>query len=205
MTFPQGIYFRATDDQSDPANYDAEIGTTANYPRASAQGNNVGWEQAIGANVRDRNATTDVRLKGIHFADNTGGAEKNYRIALPSPGDYKVRLAAGDSASGQACKVELFDNSSSLGVLANAVTSGAGFWIDATGVERTSESDWVNNNSLSGIFTFATAICRVRIGGHANGPGSNTAIAAFYIEAASGGGASTGAAMYHHLRNMGAY
>jgi hypothetical protein len=184
VSFPQGIYFRATDNQSDPTDYDAETGSTANYPRVSAQGNNVGWEDAPGGRV-DRNATTDVRLKGIAFQANGSGA-KRYRIDLPATGDYKVRLAAGDSSFAQQCYVELFDTTTLLATLVDALTGAAGRWIDATGVERTSEADWVNNNALSPAYTFATTILRFQIAFKFQT--GNTAVAAVYVESADAGG-----------------
>jgi hypothetical protein len=188
MALPQGIYFRGSDNQTDPSNYDAEIATTANYPRTSAQGNSVGWEDALSGAV-DRDATTDVRLKGIAFSNNSTAAR--FRIDLPATGDYKVRVAAGDSSFGQQCYVELYDTTTQKAILVDALTSAAGKWIDATGVERTSEADWVSNNALSTAYTFASTILRFKIGFKFQG--GNTTIAAAYVEAVGGGGGDTNA------------
>ena len=107
MSFPQGINFRATAGYvTDGANEYGEIATTANYPTTSTQGNNVGWETAP-SGTRDRNNALDVRLAGIHFGDNA--TLRDYRIDLSGTGSWISRIAAGDAASNQECKMELFD------------------------------------------------------------------------------------------------
>jgi hypothetical protein len=60
MAYDQGIDFRATAGfVTDPSGCDKEIATTANYPRTSAQGNTVGWEDAPGG-VSNRSAAVDA-------------------------------------------------------------------------------------------------------------------------------------------------
>lgn len=193
MAFPQGIYFRVTDNQTDPADYDANTRTV--YPQTTAQGNTVGWTDTSALGGADRTAT-NVILKGINYCSN--GITRDFKISLPATGDYKVRLAAGDAAGSQGCKVELLDNTTSLSVLANQSSGGAARFIDATNVIRTSEADWIANNALSPAYTFATTTCIVRIGGFSTG-GGNTTLAAFWIEAAAGGGGG-GNPWYYRLQ-----
>ena len=183
MTFPQGINFRATAGYvTDGANEHGEIATTANYPTTSAQGNNVGWEAAP-SGTRDRNNAIDVRLAGIHFGDNA--TLRDYRIDLSGAGSWVSRLAAGDDAANQQNKVELFDTSSSLGVLCDQQTV-VGSFADATDVELTA-ANWPGSNA-SATDTFTTTICRYRLGGQAGG--GNGVFAHVYVEAVGGGSAA---------------
>jgi hypothetical protein len=202
MAFPQGIYFRATDDQSDPSNYDAELYSAgsggSNYSHATSQSNNVGWEAIVSGNLltADRSSGSVVQLKGITYIQNTNGIYATYRIDLPSTGAYRIRLAMGDADNSQSVRARLYDDVTSFADL-EAGTGAASAYMDATGVVRTTQADWVSNNAYVDR-TFASTIFRVRIGEH-SGQAGNSTIAALYIEAASGdassalsGSASTG-------------
>ena len=186
MSFPQGINFRATAGYvTDGANEHGEIATTANYPTTSAQGNNVGWETAP-SGTRDRDNAIDVRLAGIHYGDNA--TLRDYRIDLSGTGSWVSRLASGDATSTQVNKVELFDTSSSLGVLCDQAVTGGNF-ADATDVEL-SAANWPGTNA-SVTDTFTTTICRFRLGGQSGG--GNWVFAHVYIESAGGGGSAAAA------------
>jgi hypothetical protein len=183
VSLPQGIYFRATDDQVDPTNYEVEVGTTANYSsgRLTAQGNAYGWESAP-AGSRDRGGAGAIELRGIHFV--SGSPAANYRIDLPATGSYNIRAAFGDETSGQfGTKAQFKDTTTVLSTPVPAGTTiGLGHYIDATGVDRTSQSDWSTNNAALTSQTFATTIFRVAVGGDTG----NAPIAAVYIESAGG-------------------
>lgn len=186
MSYPQGIDFRETVGfVTDSANCDFESGTVfgGNYPRTSAQGNTVGWEAAV--SPRDRNAANDARLAGINFFATAGTGD--YRFDLPAIGSYNVRLAMGDASNGQDAKCELFDTSSSLGVLSSGQTSGANVFKDATNTNLSAAS-WPASNTLVNA-TFTTTICRFRVGGGTSVSGS-TCIAHAYVESAGGAAAT---------------
>lgn len=184
MSFPQGIAFRATSGYvTDGANDFAQAVQANNYPTTSTQGNTVGYEvNGDIAGIRDRNAGNDVRIAGCNFS----AFLTTFRIDLPATGSYKVRIAMGDAASyGQAAKCEIFDGTSSLGVLSSTNTTGSQRFRDATDTEYTNVT-WPGSNTLTASLTFASTICRFKFG-----DGSNTTAWAYvYIEAA-GGGAST--------------
>jgi hypothetical protein len=176
--FAQGIYFRASNDQVSPTNYDVEIATSVNYPRVSAQGNNVGWSTAAsGVSVADRNATTDVRLKGIAFVTKTVGFD--YRISLPSPGTYNIRAALGDSSAGHDNRLQVFDNVTQIWDK-DAGATPAGQWMDANGIIRTSEANWVSNNTLVPL-TFASSIAIFRFGNSTGVSDINCVVSAIFI------------------------
>jgi hypothetical protein len=191
VAYPQGIDFRQTSGfVTDPTNCDYEIGSAINYPRVTAQGNTVGWEDDPSVNQRDRNANVGdaAKLAGIVF----GSSVLRYRFDLPSAGNYKVRIAAGDGAGANGVKVEVFDNVTSLGVLVSDRTTGVltvDQFVDATDVVRTSTADWVSNNALSATLTFASTICRFKV---FSALGGNYALSHLWVEAASGGGGGSG-------------
>lgn len=181
MALPQGINFRGTAGYvTDGANEDNEASAGVTYPRTSAQGNTVGWEQAPGDHL-DRNSALDRRLAGIHYRN---GTSIKYRIDLPATGNYNVRCACGDAIAVAAAKLELFDTTTSLGVLASAAASGvaSGSFRDATNTEYTA-ANWPGSNTAVAA-TFASTICRFALGGTAN----FDILAHVYIEAAAASG-----------------
>lgn len=186
MSLPQGIDFCATPTfVTHLTNCDPETATTANYPRTSAQGNSVGWLDAPDG-VRDRNAGIDARLAGVAFG-NVGAATYRYRIDLPSTGNYKFRIAAGDASGGNDVKVELFDNTTSKGVLVTSHSAVGGLrWYDATDTLY-SDTTWPGSNSLTADINFASTICIFKFGPLVAGA---TVISHVWVEAgtASAGG-----------------
>lgn len=191
MALPQGIAFRSTtgfvtdsspdDCESSTANTSAGNVSANSYPRTTAQGNTVGWE--LGTNqliTRDRNAG-DGRMAGKHQ-----GNDASFRIDLPSAGDYDIRVACGESSYSTPTVLSLLDTSTSLGSLTTGSTSAGARWKDATDVERTSASDW-NTNNASVSKTFATTICRFRMG--VTGVSDGT-LSFLRVDSAAGGGAT---------------
>jgi hypothetical protein len=197
MTFPQGIPFRSTEAYvTDTGNNDSENSTSnaldadvtaTNYPRTTTQGNSVGWEviDTTGDKIQTRNRNTagGQTLSGHHRIPATSTAGVTYRIDLPSSGNYLVRLASGDYTYGSApSNVKIYDDTTLLATLASGTTSAGQHWFDATNVERTSVSDWTANNA-SQTLTFASTICRIKIGTSGAAAG---VISYFYIESAGG-------------------
>lgn len=172
MPFDQGIDFRATAGfVTDPASCDKEIGTTANYPRTSAQGNTVGWEDAPGG-TRDRTNSVDARLAGIAFAAN--GTAKRYRIDLPSSGYYRITLALGDNTTAQSQSVGVYDSTTLLSnVVGHNLASAAGTFYDACGIRRSSAANWVSNE-VSFVAFFSSTICRIKIADTATASGNSS-------------------------------
>ncbi len=186
MSFQQGTDFRSGAAYvTDPAGCTYEIGYYGNltsYPRTTPQGNTVGYEpHALNADVRDRDNSVDPRLAGFTFTDTTH--QLVFRIDLPAAGDYNIGLACGDvfSATG-ANYIELFDNTTSLGVLINGSTSGANRWLDATGTERTNVT-WPTSNAMV-TKTFASTILRIKLG---NGSTIRGLISHLWVESAATG------------------
>lgn len=171
MSFPAGYNFRGTSAYViDPPNHTYSIVATPNYPFIGPLGNTVGWEQAIDASV-NRTTGFDARLAGVAFIENNK-TPANFRVDLPSAGDYGIRIASGDSTFGSSNKVELFDNNTSLGVLVDKIVATTNKAVDASNVERT-YANWPSDN-VEVIKTFASTILRLRIGGHAGGAGTYT-------------------------------
>lgn len=168
----QGINFRNTLGYvTDGADEHAELtgGGTPNYPDATSQGFNVGWE-TINQNITPENHNTspDPRIAGDAYMPGTGN--DTYRIDLPSTGDWDVELAMGDRNYAMSCSCEAFDTSSSLGVIAGDDNVPSGDFIDATDTIRTSASDWVSNQAKRSL-TFTTTIARFEFDDNASGNG----------------------------------
>ena len=194
MTFPQGVSFRAsnafvTDVSPDfcengVPDTDLQIDSgEADYPTTSTEGNNLGWETVDidGIQCRNRN-NANARLSGMHQCTNANDVNI-FRIDLASTGDKLIRSASGEYNYAAGTYLELFDTSSSLGVLSTGNTSGAATWKDATNVERSSAADWVSNNA-STTKTFTTTILRLNMGSGA----LQGTVSFFYVEDAGGGG-----------------
>jgi hypothetical protein len=172
VAFDQGIDFRSTAGfVTDPTGCDKETATTANYPRTSAQGNTVGWEDAI-SGVANRSAAVDARLAGIAFAAN--GTPKRYRLDLPSSGWYRITLAIGDQTTAQSQSVGIYDGTTLVSnVVGHNLASAGGTFYDACGVRRSSAANWVANE-VTVVAFFSSTICRIKIADTATASGNST-------------------------------
>jgi hypothetical protein len=102
---------------------------------------------------RDRDSGVNAKLAGIVFAVSSSPVD----IRVDISGSLKIRLALGDASFSQTVQCEIRD---SAGVKATVpasptATTGAAYFYDATGVERTSVADWLSNNAQAGPYTFA--------------------------------------------------
>ncbi len=161
----KGFNFRSTAGfVTDGTNEISDLGGA--YPRSvTIDGDtfNIGWSADNTANTRDRSATADRRMAGMGFIFNSDGAIK-WRIDLPSLGQYRVRAALGDHDSARTILYRILDNTTALLTVGGAgVTTAADGFADASGVARTSESDWISNN-VALTATFASTICYLEIG-----------------------------------------
>lgn len=167
MAYPQGINFRGTSGYvTDGTNHDYELGATyGNYPRTTAQGNNVGWEAGPFITAFNRTTSYDVRLAGVNYSDGSGTGK--FRMDLPSSGSYNIRFAAGDNYFySRAVDWALYDGTTKLRDLTTGTTSGADRVKDATNTEYTS-TNWPGSNSAI-TETFAGTIIRVQDDGTSN-------------------------------------
>jgi hypothetical protein len=188
MAIKQGIDFRNTSGYvTDPTDhtYDITSSSTANYPTTTPQGFNVGWESSgfgSGSQTRNRSTSIDARLAGCSF--NTSSTDVlTYRFDLTAAGAHDIRVAAGDNAYARAnLKVEVFDTTTSLGVLVNTGTTAGGRFRDAADAEYTA-ANWPGSNALVSK-TFGTTICRFKIGNGSN----QTFIAHLYVEGSAASG-----------------
>jgi hypothetical protein len=146
------------------------------YPTTRA-----GWAFGItstpggSAGTADRNSGVDPRLAGINY-DTAQGNIWVFRIDLPAPGNYNIRLALGDDAVGfDQNKITVKDNASTI-LTVGPHTTHAGSFYDASGVEY-SAANWPSNNTPV-IVTFASTICIVEIGS----PTDFATIACFEVE-----------------------
>lgn len=167
MGFPLSLNFRSTTAFKTPegagenaviSSPEASSGNGITYP-TSVSGVNMGWGTGNVA-TRDLSTTPSVEFAGSHFNESNG--TEDFRIDLPAAGSYTIRLASGYYSGGFLTKVELFDDTTSLGVLCNGTTSGSDKFLDATGVEYSSAAWPAGNTSVTK--TFSTTVCKIRVG-----------------------------------------
>lgn len=159
-------------------------GNTAEYPRTTPQGTNVGFLGGIsgsgGLILRDRSPTIDHRICG--FAGPTGtstGGVVDFQFDLSTmggAGTYNIWIGAGDNNYAAPCKVEVFESNgtTSKGVLINGNTGSPGNFFDAAG-NIWSAANWPANGSEDqgtnkAVITFSSTVAIFRIGdGAGNG------------------------------------
>ncbi len=132
---------------TDPAGGTYSLGET--YPTTRG-GVTFGWSAP--ATPRDRNAGVDPRLAGINRTES--GVNNDFRLDLPSAGDYAIRLAMGDMDNGSVnSKVIIKDNTTTL-ITIGPHTTGVDQFYDAADASYTSAA-WPGSNSPV-TKTFAT-------------------------------------------------
>lgn len=193
VTLPFGVDFRATSGYvSDPANTVPEIGTNVDY----SSGRGYGWETLLTAgslSTRDRSAGVDARLAGIHgYSNGITNEYGDFRIDLPAAGSVNLRLAIGDASNAQPHNwIKVYDGSTLLATIVSDVATLAGEFYDATGVKRTSASDWVTNNAARSL-TFATTIMRIRVGPGPSGGSNSGSSSLAHVDLATSGATHLG-------------
>jgi len=180
MSYIQGVAIRNTAGYvTDGANDWGETTLATDYPATTTQGNKVGLESGVNWSNRDRNAAIDPRLAGMGYTNNNVTATIRFDITA---GTKNIRLAAGDYNYASGALVEIFDTTTSLGVVISTATTAGDRFRDATDVEYSS-ANWPGSNTAISK-TFSTTICRFTIGTTANS--TLYAIAYMYVEDAGG-------------------
>lgn len=118
-----------------------------------------GWVNDSGDKSRDREATNDRRLAGIHFDDSAG--TRYFRLDIQA-GVYDCYLAVGDqnAAVGTACQI--LDTTTVRITIADHVLGGAE-WYDANDTGPYTNATWPGSNTPKRI-TIATGQVRVYLG-----------------------------------------
>ena len=190
-----GCAFRATDayvtDGAGDDWVDYDFYGSATYPTTLGNGLTVGWQSSTGgSDGRNRSTSIDVRLAGIHY-NRTSTEQILFRIDLPGgAGAYNIRAAFGDQAYGPGdAYFELRDDATAFVTIDDSGGNPAAQWYDATGVLRTSASDWATNNART-LRTFSSSIfrCAMGRGGAASG---NCVISYLSVESSGGGGGAS--------------
>jgi hypothetical protein len=168
-TTSKGWNFRSTTALvTDPTNTTYAILTDVYNVTRSIGGENVtfGWDGTSALEVRDRASLTGdaARLGGHHFLSPTSGTQY-FRVDVPAAGQYKVRLALGDYSYDTQVNILIKDGvgGSVLATITDA-SVGTKHWVDAGGTERTSESDWLANNTQITVTLTGTALCVYLVG-----------------------------------------
>lgn len=178
----QGVIFCATAGYPvGAASYDhiEVLLTTGQHSPTGGTATSLGWSSLGGLpDSRDRDNTNIAALCGFAFDD--GPAASTYTITLPA-GTYPVKIAMGDPLGAQGCKLEVFDDATSRGVLINGTTSGAQRFFDATGTEYTNAT-WAGSNTAVNILC-SSGLLRFTRGGNS----TNSTLSYIYVGDAVGG------------------
>jgi hypothetical protein len=156
-SWSKGFDFRGTAAYvTDPAGSVYVIGDR--YPTTRC---GCGWESFVTGSVRDRSRTVPT-LAGLNFQpSNSTQSESVFRVDLPGPGRYRVRLAAGDQGYPNHAFFEIRDGNTVLRAQPDTAV-GTGQYIDATGVMRASAATWASSNAPLER-DFATSILRIAL------------------------------------------
>lgn len=175
------------------------------YPHTYANGATAGFEQICSDPTRDRSNTVDRRVAGnnrSNGADPTGGRE--FRVDLVSAGSFDTWLAMGDAIFGYASNhvnpyAQIWDTTTNLFTpVAGDTSIGANEFYDATGVKRTSDTDWATNQAAKTL-TFSTTIYRLHMAEPPGGAGfANNCLAHLRVATSAGGGGTE----RHQTRRM---
>lgn len=131
-----------------------------------------GWDAAGGGtgDLYGRNrATSPPEFGGMVFVN--AGTTRNFRLNLPGPGIYKMRLALGDWDNAQpGLKAIIKDNSTTLATIpasGYAATSSGQYFLDATGTEY-SYVAWPGSNTQI-TQTFSSSVLIISLPGNMGG------------------------------------
>lgn len=168
MGLPQAWDFRATlagptGFPGDPANCDFnDGGVTASG--TSSNGIPWSWTNLLGSlAARDRSGSVDPRVAGVCAVATGSSNPATFNVTLPSAGTYDITLALGDQANQQTINFDILDNGNVLfNVATNVNTGGPNNYLDATGTNRTSDTDWATNNAKKRL-TFTTTSAGFRL------------------------------------------
>ncbi len=176
MSWTKGWNFRLTSGfVTDTGNNTYDIGSDGtDYPQ-TRNGVTFGFNSSTlsGIETRDRNSGIDEKFAGLCISVSPS-FPPYFQVDLPATGSYVIRLSLGDrnysSASyGANFYAEVRDNTSVLATI-DASTSAGDHYLDATGVERTSTSDWITNNaSITQTFATTTFIIKTADGSTKSG------------------------------------
>jgi hypothetical protein len=176
MAWTKGFNFRSTSGYvTDTGDNTYVLGSTGSAYPTTQNGVTFGWGNG-GASTdrRDRNSSVDQRFAGSNF-QNVPYSYAYFRVDLPATGEYVIRLSMGDYSYSQAVQFAILDDSSVLTAPSGVATGSSNRYVDATGVVRTSPSDWISNNaSYTGTFTTQIFMLRTGDGGSNTYGGSVT-------------------------------
>lgn len=191
---PKGFNFRATSGYvTDGANETYVLGSATAYPTTrTVNGESVtfGWETAPTGTAKDRSTAAQYapELSGVNQEPGLAGPPV-FRVDLPTAGTYSINVGAGDASFANYANFQVVDNATTL-ITGGPTSISAGTFMDATGVVRTSGTDWHANNAASSQ-TFASTICRLQMPYTATGAQSSV-IAYFALTPAGGGSGISG-------------
>lgn len=155
------INFRATSGYvTDPAGCTYALSRGSGHDSAypiSRGGFTFGWLDTNQFDANRSTSPTNKNLAGINY--NNTGSNSDFRIDLPSAGNYTITIALGDYSFGQTnTGAKLYDNTTLLATIGPTNTS-AGHFLDATGADITDAT--YPGASITKTFATTTFIIRL--------------------------------------------
>lgn len=128
------------------------LGEPEAYP-TTRSGSTFGWSGLVSGDAEvNRNAGNDRRLAGINYKANDG-TQATFRLDLPAPGTYRIRLALGDTVLQGDQYVQIRDGGSAVLTINDTTGTAAGTWDDATGTAYNNANWPGSNTSVNVAFT----------------------------------------------------
>lgn len=183
-TTDQGFNFRATSGYvTDDADQTYVLGYGDAYP-TTRSGWTFGWVASVV--TRDRNNTYPARFAGCNYRQNNWPVRR-FTVDLPSSGDWDIHAALGDTFA-LTQNIKFYDNTTNFATY-TAVSLNGSEYMDATGVVRTSRSDW-DTNEAALTRTFGSTKFHLDIN-YTGAGASQSGISHLRLVDAGGGGGST--------------
>jgi hypothetical protein len=157
MAWDKGFNFRGTSGFVTDGTDETYVLAADTYP-TTRNGVTFGEQNRDAAYFQDDRALGDRRLAGIYGAVDTGA---EFRVDLPSTGNYDLRLAFGDALSGGEQRWRIYDNASILDSV-GPVTQPFSEFVDASGTLRTAAAWPGSNVSVPYAFASTTLIVQLR-------------------------------------------
>lgn len=140
-----GFLFWATTGHGTPGPNDSVVDVAELYPTSYGNGATAGYLAGTAPNEINETNDIDYRLIGTHY---TQGNTVVHTFKVDITGSVTINSSNGDHGNGSGYTYsEFFDNTTSLAVVVNGTGQNSNQFWDASGVKRTTVSDWTTNQT----------------------------------------------------------
>jgi len=193
-----GLNFRATSGYVSNGTGETHV-LSDSYP-TTRDGLTFGYTSLTGVDYRDRSASIDRRIAGMHFGPAAG---RTFRFDLPGgAGTYRVRVLFGDNDAGWGHQCVIKDGGGGTTLATITGTTSSARWLDADGTTSITAANVASDAFGDVELTFSASLAEFVLGNGSSSPHST--IAHIAVEQVSGGGSSIAPiAAQHQFMMMG--